>query len=104
MVPIKDVSSFQEVAVALPKDATVVLKISDALKFEWTVYYLRDHKTVPVLGRLEYFPSPAADSPAVRQRIAEARYLVTDTLVSGDHAVWSNGLLYAYRMAPAPPS
>jgi hypothetical protein len=101
MVAIKDISPFQEVAEALPKDATIELKISDPLLFEWSAYYLRFHKTVAVVGQLIYFPSPSITIPAVQKRISAAQYLLTDKNIGEDHLVWSNGFLYAYQIAPS---
>jgi hypothetical protein len=101
MVKVKTISAFSELADVVPPKATVAIKINDPLLFEWSLYYLRHHRTVAITGTLPYFASPPIDGEISTRKLSEASYLLTDTSMDGK-LFWSNSLYKLYHFNNMP--
>ena len=93
----KTVEEFRGMLAYIPPSSIVVMKIKDNLAFEWAAYYLRDRRTVPLVGRLPYLPPKPLNDPTLQRLLPQAQFLVSDMQddVCWGPPVWSSD---AYRV------
>jgi hypothetical protein len=81
------------------REGVVNVRIADQLSFEWAVYYLRDHRAVYTKGELAYYPASDVDKSSEKSRVADAKYLLTDSKQDATE-IWSNEKFYLYPLSP----
>ena len=70
----KTVEEFRGMLAYIPPSSIVVMKIKDNLAFEWAAYYLRDRRTVPLVGRLPYLPPKPLNDPTLQRLLPQAQF------------------------------
>jgi hypothetical protein len=96
-MPIKSISQYADLYKSIPRDGIVNVRIADHFSFEWATYYLRDRRAVYTKGELVYYPAAEVDRSLEKSRVADAKYLVTDSKQDAP-PIWSNGRFYLYPL------